>query len=89
MPFEPFELVEGDQKAGLVLIADHAGRQLPPEYGDLGLPPLEFERHIAFDIGVEPLTRALSAQLNAPAIMARFSRLLIDANRNQDDPTLI
>jgi predicted N-formylglutamate amidohydrolase len=89
LAFEPFEIVEGLQNKGLVLIADHAGRNLPPEYGDLGLLPAEFERHIAFDIGVEPLTRALTGFLSAPAVMAHFSRLLIDANRNEDDPTLI
>lgn len=89
MAFKPFEIIDGDQNTGLVLIADHAGRDLPPEYGDLGLPPAEFERHIAFDIGVEALTRALVQELNAPAVLAKFTRLLIDTNRNEDDPTLI
>lgn len=87
--FAPFELVEGDRTKGLVLLADHAGRALPDEYGDLGLPAAEFERHIAYDIGVEGVTRLLSARLDAPAVMARFSRLLIDPNRSEDDPTLI
>lgn len=87
--FSPFEIVEGDRGKGMVLIADHAGRELPDEYGDLGLPAEEFERHIAYDIGVEAVTRQLAAVLGVPAVMARFSRLLIDANRGEDDPTLI
>ena len=87
--FSPFETIEGDRSRGLVLVADHAGRAVPDEYGDLGLPAAEFERHIAYDIGVEALTRALAAALEAPAVMAHFSRLLIDANRGEDDPTLI
>ena len=87
--FEPFLLVEGDRGRGLVLIADHARRDLPEEYGDLGLPPSEFDRHIAYDIGVEALTRELAARLGVPAVMAGFSRLLIDPNRGEDDPTLI
>ena len=87
--FAPFELIEGDRTRGLVLVADHAGRALPAEYGDLGLPASEFERHIAYDIGVEQVTRRLAALTGAPAAMARFSRLLIDANRGEDDPTLI
>ena len=37
--FAPFEIVEGDRERGLVLLADHARRDLPEEYGDLGLPP--------------------------------------------------
>jgi predicted N-formylglutamate amidohydrolase len=87
--FKPFEIIKSVENRGLVLIADHAGRKLPSQYGDLGLAAEEFERHIAFDIGVEPLTRELAHLLDAPAVLANFSRLLIDANRNEDDPTLI
>lgn len=87
--FAPFELIEGDRSLGLVIIADHAGRALPDEYGSLGLPAHEFERHIAYDIGIERLTRSLAARTGAPAVMANFSRLLIDPNRGEDDPTLI
>ena len=87
--FAPFELIEGDRRRGLVLVADHARRDLPEEYGDLGLPASEFDRHIAYDIGVEWVTRELAALLGAPAVIANFSRLLIDPNRGEDDPTLI
>ena len=87
--FSPFDFIEGDRESGLVLLADHAGRALPQEYGDLGLPAAEFERHIAYDIGVETVTRKLAALTRAPAVLANFSRLLIDPNRGEDDPTLI
>ena len=72
-----------------MLVADHARRDLPEEYGDLGLPATEFDRHIAYDIGVEMVTRKLAALTGAPAVIAGFSRLLIDPNRGEDDPTLI
>jgi predicted N-formylglutamate amidohydrolase len=87
--FQPFETIDGDDGLGLVLIADHAKRDLPAAYGDLGLPASEFERHIAYDIGVEAVTRELAELTGAPAVMAGFSRLLIDPNRGEDDPTLI
>ena len=87
--FAPFDLVEGDRKRGIVLVADHARRDLPEEYGSLGLPAAEFERHIAYDIGVETVTRELAAALDVPAVIANYSRLLIDPNRGEDDPTLI
>jgi predicted N-formylglutamate amidohydrolase len=87
--FAPFDLIEGDRKRGIVLLADHARRDLPEEYGSLGLPSAEFERHIAYDIGVEAVTRELAALLGVPALLANFSRLLIDPNRGEDDPTLI
>ena len=64
-------------------------RDLPEDYGDLGLPAREFDRHIAYDIGVEAVTRELAAWLGVPAVLANFSRLLIDPNRGEDDPTLI
>jgi predicted N-formylglutamate amidohydrolase len=87
--FEPVEIIGGGMQSGILLIADHAMRLLPPEYGRLGLDEAQFERHIAYDIGVEGLTRSLAARLGCPAVMARFSRLLIDPNRGEDDPTLI
>ena len=35
------------------------------------------------------VTRELAATLDVPAVIANFSRLLIDPNRGEDDPTLI
>lgn len=71
------------------MLCDHARNTVPEEYGSLGLPESEFERHIAYDIGAEALTRALAARLNAPAVHSCFSRLLIDPNRGEDDPTIV
>lgn len=87
--FPPFEIVEGNRNRGLVLVADHARNALPAEYGDLGLPAAEFGRHIAYDIGVEMVIRELARLIGAPAVYATWSRLLIDPNRGEDDPTLI
>ena len=89
VPFETVVTIDGDLTRGLVLVADHARRALPSDHGSLGLPAWEFERHIGYDIGVEGLTRKLAERLDAPAVMAGFSRLLIDPNRGEDDPTLI
>lgn len=87
--FPAFETIAGSLDLGMLILADHATNLLPPDYGDLGLDPSAFRRHIAYDIGVEPLTRALAGMLDAPAVMSCFSRLLIDPNRGEDDPTLI
>jgi predicted N-formylglutamate amidohydrolase len=86
---ESFARISGDLKRGIILIADHARNSLPAEYGTLGLPPQQFERHIAYDIGVEAVTRGLALKLRCPAFLTTFSRLLIDPNRGADDPTLI
>lgn len=87
--FQPFEIIPGDPGRSLVILADHAMNRLPAEYGDLGLPAEAFTRHIAYDIGVEDVTRGLAARLGVPAVLGCFSRLLIDPNRGEDDPTLI
>ncbi len=89
MAYRAFEQIHGNTSKGLVLLADHATNKLPDHYKNLGLPQKAFERHIAYDIGVESLTRKLAGILNAPAVLCRFSRLLIDPNRGEDDPTLI
>lgn len=87
--FPAHEFIPGDFSRGLVLICDHARNTLPEEYGSLGLPESEFSRHIAFDIGAEGLLRGLARELGVPAVLATYSRLLIDPNRGEDDPTLI
>jgi predicted N-formylglutamate amidohydrolase len=85
----PFLSIDGDAGCGLLLICDHASNSIPAEYGDLGMPASELARHIAYDPGAAAVTRNLAALLGAPAILSTFSRLLIDANRGEDDPTLV
>ncbi len=87
--FPPFEVIAGNHDRGMVLLADHAMNRLPDIYGTLGLDETTLARHIAYDIGIEGLTRQLAARLGVPAVMSCFSRLLIDPNRGEDDPTLI
>ncbi len=87
--FEPVSIVPGDFSKGLLLLCDHASNRLPAEYGTLGLEAGELSRHIAYDIGAEGVTRGLAARLGVPAILTTFSRLLIDPNRGEDDPTLV
>ena len=83
---EGFVRIAGDPRRGMILIADHARNSLPPEYGSLGLPPAQFGRHIAYDIGVEAVTRGLAARLRCSALMTTYSRLLIDPNRGEIPP---
>jgi predicted N-formylglutamate amidohydrolase len=87
--FRPFVTIDGDLASGLLIICDHAANAVPAEYGDLGLPAAEFHRHIAYDPGAAAVTRMMASRLGAPAVLSTFSRLLIDANRGEDDPTLI
>ena len=72
-----------------LLLADHAGQQLPRSLGTLGLPQAQLDRHIGWDIGIAGTTRALAQRLDAWAIEQTYSRLLIDCNRPLASPTLI
>lgn len=86
---QAYRRIGGNSAAGLLIIADHATNHVPADYDALGLPKEAFGRHIAYDIGIEPLAERLAAMLGAPAVLSCFSRLLIDPNRGEDDPTLI
>lgn len=84
--------VREDNVAGrspFLLTCDHYGRIIPRLLGDLGLPPSELTRHIAWDIGIGGVAEALSQQLGAHLIAQRYSRLVIDCNRPPEAPSSI
>jgi predicted N-formylglutamate amidohydrolase len=74
------KLRDGDTP--FLFTCDHAGREAPAALAQLGLAPDAFERHIAWDIGAAAVTHALSAALGASFVMQRYSRLVIDCNRD-------
>lgn len=82
----------GEERSGRWLVTcDHATNRVPDwvACGDLGIAAGDMERHIAYDVGAAGVTRALAEALRAPAILSDFSRLVIDPNRGEDDPTLV
>jgi predicted N-formylglutamate amidohydrolase len=86
---KPYRRIEGDLSLGLLILCDHAENTLPETYGTLGLRSEDLHRHIAHDLGAAGVAEHLAKALGAPALLTRFSRLLIDPNRGVDDPTLI
>ncbi len=91
MTYHPFEISGAGRSGRFVFLCDHAANTVPPFVagGDLGLPASDMARHIAFDPGAAGVTRALAERLQGPAVLSNFSRLVIDPNRGEDDPTLI
>jgi predicted N-formylglutamate amidohydrolase len=87
--FDSHIWVPGAETARLIFLCDHAAHAVPGDLGDLGLPAEQFTRHIAYDIGAADVTRALASVFDAPAILGRWSRLVIDLNRGSDDPTIV
>ena len=85
----PYEIVNQAGAAPLLLLCDHATNFMPRAFRSLALDEARLARHIAWDIGIAEVTRDLSRRLDAPAVLSRFSRLIVDPNRQIDDPTLI
>jgi predicted N-formylglutamate amidohydrolase len=83
----PYEVHRPSGRARVLLACDHASRAFPAALGRLGLPDEVAWRHIAWDIGAAELTRALADRLDAAAVLAGYSRLVIDCNRRLDDAT--
>ena len=91
MTYSPYFVHGKDRPSRWLITCDHATNTVPPQIngGDLGLPREDMERHIAYDVGAYEVAKHLGEHLNAPVIAANFSRLVIDPNRGEDDPTLL
>jgi predicted N-formylglutamate amidohydrolase len=81
----PYVLLEEHGAAPALIVCDHASRAMPRALGRLGLPELPSWQHIAWDIGAGELARGLAHALHAPAVLAGYSRLVVDCNRHPDD----
>lgn len=88
---EAFEIIGEDRAGRWLVTCDHASNMVPAWIGggDLGIAAADMGRHIAWDVGAAGLAVALADRLGSPALLSRFSRLVIDPNRGEDDPTLV
>jgi predicted N-formylglutamate amidohydrolase len=88
---EPPPVIESGRqgRSNFVIVVDHASARIPRGLGDLGLPPSELQRHIAWDIGALAVARQVAAALDAPLIAQNYSRLVIDCNRDPSVPSSI
>ncbi len=84
---EPFELHNPDAIAPVLLICDHASKAVPEKMNNLGIDEESLNLHVGWDIGAADVTRRLSNEMNAMAVLAGYSRLLIDNNRQPGDPS--
>ena len=89
--YDPFFIHGNELNNRWLITCDHATNRIPKSVGDgcLGLTRDDMERHIAYDVGAAGVSRYLSDILNSPAILSNFSRLVIDPNRGEHDPTVL
>ena len=82
----PFKILNATCTAPMLLVCDHASRRFPKALGGMGLDPFARRCHLAWDIGAGPLTECLASSLGVTAVLAQYSRLVVDCNRDLFDP---
>lgn len=89
--WSPAHILGEDRSSRWLVICDHATNRVPEfvNGGSLGLAPEDMGRHIAYDVGAAGVAILLGEKLGAPVVLSNFSRLVIDPNRGEDDPTLL
>ena len=83
----PFYVMHAAAESPILLVCDHAACQFPRALGDMGLDPFARRCHLAIDIGAGPLTEYLADRLGVSAVLAQYSRLVVDCNRELMDPS--
>lgn len=86
-----FHIYGRDRPGRFLVTCDHASNRVPPWVGGgaLGIAPDDMARHIAWDVGAAGVSVRLAERLDSPCILSDFSRLVIDPNRGEEDPTLV
>lgn len=82
------EALDAAAERRLLLICEHASERLPPGWSWPDEDRWLIGTHWALDLGAAEVTRALARELGCAAILARFSRLLVDPNRDPGASTL-
>lgn len=83
----PYRVLNPLAESPILLICDHASCRFPESLGDMGLDPFARRCHLAVDIGAGPLTERLAESLRVTAVLAQYSRLVVDCNRQLLDPS--
>ncbi len=81
----PYIILPAKTNSPVFVFCDHATNHIPTGLNKLGLSDKDLNRHIAWDIGAEALTRQFCKTYGAAGLLAGFSRLVIDPNRAVND----
>lgn len=72
-----------------VLTAEHASRRVPAPWSSTPEDEAVLSTHWGWDIGIAGVTRAISQATGSGAVLASFSRLLADVNRDPAHPGFV
>jgi len=84
----PYDLQNVNGNSRYVFLVEHARNAIPASLDNLGVSDADMQKHIAWDIGIEDVSRAVSDNLNVPAIYGMYSRLLAEINRAVGHPDI-
>lgn len=85
----PYNIINQQGRGQVLLVGDHVSSAIPRALDNLGLDEALLEQHIAYDIGTRKLVHHLSQHLDAPAVLAGYSRLVVDLNRSLEDASVM
>ena len=88
MMVDPFRILGEPKSGGFLIIGDHASNAVPDDVV-LGLDADNLNAHIAWDIGVDPVAHILTQDARFAAFLGRYSRLVVDLNREEDETDAI
>lgn len=72
-----------------LLTCEHASRRVPAPLRADADDRRWLATHWGHDLGARAVVRTLARRWGAPAVLARFSRLVVDANREPEHPDLV
>jgi predicted N-formylglutamate amidohydrolase len=81
---KPYDFINPSGEAPILLSCEHAGRAVPQKLNTLGMDEKDYDQHYAYDPGVKEATHLLAEQLDAPAILGNYSRMVVDLGRRKD-----
>ncbi|MEQ5828166.1 N-formylglutamate amidohydrolase [Sulfitobacter sp. NFXS29] len=83
---EAVEVINAGANASVVLVCEHASRDIPAHFDGLGIDAAARESHVAWDPGALSVAREMSDELDAVLVAGRVSRLVYDCNRPPEAP---
>lgn len=90
MSTDAFEILGASDSAGAILFTcEHASNAIPGDVEICDADQRVLDQHWGWDIGAKDVVLQLLSRLGGQAVVANFSRLWIDPNRNPDASSLI
>jgi predicted N-formylglutamate amidohydrolase len=83
------EIAGAPRPGRLLFTCEHASNRVPPPWRPRPRDAALLRDHWGYDIGARRVTLALRRRFGGCAVLSRFSRLLLDPNREPSDPTLV